>query len=147
MAQFVANRCRTPFMSACYGKAVLPRTAWVRVLRALVGAVHYRRASYLCRRCGQGLFPFDRRAGLTDRDLTPGLERTAALAGAVADSFEKGAALIEEKGPRGHGPRGSAAANSCPVGPWTAISLWQHRRLSRWNRSPEAAYRSVSGRV
>ncbi len=63
---------------------------------SLVGPVRYRRAYYLCRRCGQGLFPFDRQAGLTTRDLTPALERVATLAGAVTDSFEKGADLLEE---------------------------------------------------
>src|SRR5262249_9518136 len=63
---------------------------------SLVGAVRYHRAYYLCRTCGQGLFPFDRNAGLTTRDLTPALERVATLAGAVADSFEKGADLLEE---------------------------------------------------
>jgi hypothetical protein len=63
---------------------------------SLVGAVRYRRAYYLCRACGKGLFPFDRDAGMTARDLTPGLERVATLAGAVADSFEKGAELLEE---------------------------------------------------
>jgi hypothetical protein len=61
-----------------------------------VGSVRYRRAYYLCRQCGQGLFPFDREAGLTPRTLTPALERVATLAGAVADSFEKGADLLEE---------------------------------------------------
>ena len=44
---------------------------------SLVGPVHYRRAYYLCRRCGTGLFPFDHEAGLTTRHLTPGLERVA----------------------------------------------------------------------
>jgi hypothetical protein len=63
---------------------------------SLVGPVHYRRAYYLCRRCGTGLFPFDHEAGLTTRHLTPGLERVATLAGTVADSFEKGAELLEE---------------------------------------------------
>jgi hypothetical protein len=63
---------------------------------SLVGSIRYRRAYYLCRACGQGLFPFDRAAGLTTRDLTPALERVATLAGAVADSFEKGADLLEE---------------------------------------------------
>jgi hypothetical protein len=63
-----------------------------------VGAVRYRRAYYLCRCCGRGLFPFDRDAGLTTRDLTPALERVASSAGAVADSFEKGADLLEEMG-------------------------------------------------
>jgi hypothetical protein len=63
---------------------------------SLVGSIHYRCASYLCRQCGKGLFPFDRQAGLTARDLTPALERVATLGGAVADSFEKGADLLEE---------------------------------------------------
>jgi hypothetical protein len=63
---------------------------------SLGGPIRYRRAYYLCRPCGQGLFPFDRDAGLTIRDLTPALERVATLAGAVADSFEKGAELLEE---------------------------------------------------
>ena len=44
---------------------------------SLVGPVRYPRAYYLCRRCGQGLFPFDRQAGLTARNLTPALERVA----------------------------------------------------------------------
>jgi hypothetical protein len=63
---------------------------------SLVGPIRYCRAYYLCRRCGHGLFPFDQEAGLTDRNLTPGLERVAALAGTVADSFEKGAELVTE---------------------------------------------------
>lgn len=63
---------------------------------SLVGPVRYARAYYLCRRCGRGLFPFDRAAGLTSRNLTPALERVATLAGAVADSFEKGAELVQE---------------------------------------------------
>ena len=63
---------------------------------SLVGPVCYPRAYYLCRRCGQGTFPFDEAAGLTTRRLTPALERVATLAGVVADSFEKGADLLEE---------------------------------------------------
>jgi len=63
---------------------------------SLVGPIRYRRAYYLCRPCGKGLFPFDRGAGLTARDLTPALERVAAPAGAVADSFEKAAELLDE---------------------------------------------------
>jgi hypothetical protein len=62
---------------------------------SLVGAVRYRRAYYLCRVCGQGIFPCDRDAGRTPRDLTPALERVATWAGAVADSCEKGAELLE----------------------------------------------------
>jgi hypothetical protein len=63
---------------------------------SLVGPVRYSRAYYLCRSCGKGLFPFDQRAGLTARNLTPGLERVATLAATVADSFEKGADLLHE---------------------------------------------------
>ena len=63
---------------------------------SLVGSVCYERAYYLCRRCGQGIFPFDEAAGLTARKLTPALERVASLAGIVADSFEKGAELLHE---------------------------------------------------
>jgi hypothetical protein len=63
---------------------------------SLVGPVRYERAYYLCRRCGEGRFPFDDAAGLTPRRLTPALERVATLAGAVADSFEKGAELLAE---------------------------------------------------
>ncbi len=63
---------------------------------SLVGPVRYRRAYYLCRRCGTGLFPFDRQAGLTARHLTPGLERVVTLAGTVADSCERGAEVVHE---------------------------------------------------
>lgn len=63
---------------------------------SLVGPVRYERAYYLCRRCGQGSFPFDEAAGLTARRLTPALEQVTALAGAVADSFEKGSDLLKE---------------------------------------------------
>jgi hypothetical protein len=63
---------------------------------SLVGSIRYYRAYYLCRSCGQGLFPFDQEAGLTTRRQTPAVERVATLAGAVADSFEKGAELLEE---------------------------------------------------
>jgi hypothetical protein len=63
---------------------------------SLVGPVRYRRAYYLCRRCGHGLCPFDRQAGVTARHLTPGLERVLTLAGTVADSFARAADLVEE---------------------------------------------------
>jgi hypothetical protein len=63
---------------------------------SLVGPITYQRAYYLCRRCGTGLFPFDQQAGLTDRRLTPGLERLAALAGTVSESFENGADLLHK---------------------------------------------------
>jgi hypothetical protein len=62
-----------------------------------VGPSRYERADPVCRRCGEGLFPSDEQAGLTDRDLTPALERVAAPAGTVADGFEKGADLRPER--------------------------------------------------
>jgi hypothetical protein len=62
-----------------------------------LGPIPLARAYYYCRRCGQGFCPFDDDAGLTDRNLTPALQRLATLAGAVADSFGKGAELLEER--------------------------------------------------
>jgi hypothetical protein len=64
---------------------------------SLEGRDRDRRAYDLCRRCGQNLFPFDRDAGLTTRDLTPAWERVATLAGAVAASFETGAERRDER--------------------------------------------------
>jgi hypothetical protein len=55
-----------------------------------VRAVRYRCDHFLRRTCGRGLSPFDRDPGMTMRVLTPSLERVAALAGTVADHFEKG---------------------------------------------------------
>ena len=63
----------------------------------LGGPRRSRHAYYLCRTCGQGLFPLDCDAGRTTRDLTPALERVAAWAGAVAESFENGAERLEER--------------------------------------------------
>lgn len=67
-----------------------------RTLQSLFGPIHYQRAYYYCRRCGQGLHPFDAQAGLPSRALTPALEQLTTLAGGVCDSFEKGAELLEE---------------------------------------------------
>jgi hypothetical protein len=67
-----------------------------RTLVGLCGTVRYPRAYYYCRRCGQGFFPFDAQAGLTPRALTPAVERLAALAGGVCESFERGADLLAE---------------------------------------------------
>jgi hypothetical protein len=61
-----------------------------------VGPVRSARAYYLCRSCGKGRFPFDHQAGLTARNLTPGLEQVVTLAGTGADSFEKGAEVVQE---------------------------------------------------
>jgi hypothetical protein len=67
-----------------------------RTLVGLFGPIRYRRAYYYCRRCGKGRCPFDRQAGITGRGLTPAAEQLATLAGAVADSFERGAELLFE---------------------------------------------------
>lgn len=63
---------------------------------SLVGRLSCRRAYYLCRCCGQGLCPWDQTVGLSANRLTPGLQRLTALAGGIADSFEKGGELLEE---------------------------------------------------
>ncbi len=67
-----------------------------RTLVSLFGPLRYLRAYYYCRRCGQGQYPFDARAGLPEHQLTPAVERPASLAGGVSPSFEKGAELLEE---------------------------------------------------
>jgi hypothetical protein len=51
---------------------------------------------YYCRRGGWGHCPFDATAGLTDRHLTPAVERLATLAGAGGDSSQRGAELLAE---------------------------------------------------
>ncbi len=67
-----------------------------RALQSLFGPVRYERAYYYCRRCGQGVHPFDEQAGVTSRGLTPAVEQLATLAGAAGGSFEKGAELLFE---------------------------------------------------
>ncbi len=67
-----------------------------RTLVGLCGPVRYERAYYYCRRCGQGLCPFDDDCGVGPHQLTPAAEQLTALAGGVADSFEKGAELLQE---------------------------------------------------
>jgi hypothetical protein len=67
-----------------------------RCVVGLVGLLHYQRAYYYCRTCGHGLAPFAVQAGITARQLTPAVERLAALAGAVGHSFERGADLLHE---------------------------------------------------
>ena len=67
-----------------------------RTLVGLFGPIRYERAYYYCRRCGEGLAPFDGQAGVAGHQLTPAVEQLTALAGGVCDSFEKGAELLEE---------------------------------------------------
>ena len=111
---------------------------------SLVGPLRYRRACCLCRLCAKGLFPFDRTAGLTTRDLTPALERITTLAGAVADSFEKGVSSSQSRSR--DGCRSNAAAillraDTClfqQVANLTTctICLRQGRRPSFWGQEP-----------
>ena len=60
------------------------------------GPVLCSRAYYYCRACGEGFTPWDQKVGLTDQRQTPAITRLATLCGAVADSFQKGAELLEE---------------------------------------------------
>jgi hypothetical protein len=53
----------------------------------LLGKITCQRAYYYCGRCGQGVLPWDERAGLTTRSFTPATERLVSLAGALSDSF------------------------------------------------------------
>jgi hypothetical protein len=79
----------------CDGAAAYHADRGRHVARAL-GPLRFDRAYYLCRRCGQGLTPFDRQAGFTTRRLTPAAERLATLAGATCESFGRGADTLEE---------------------------------------------------
>nr|WP_143393333.1 ISKra4 family transposase [Fimbriiglobus ruber] len=67
-----------------------------RHAESLGGRICCRRAYYYCRSCGHGTAPWDPAVGLTERRLTPAVERLATLTGAVADSFENGAELLAE---------------------------------------------------
>ena len=68
---------------------------------SVLGLLHFDRSYYYCRCCGQGFTPFDQQAGFTERQLTPGTERLATLAGGVCESFERGAdTLLEMAGIR-----------------------------------------------
>jgi hypothetical protein len=59
-----------------------------------LGTVAVERGYYLCRRCGNGIFPFDENVGLTPKQLTPGAEKLVALAGLLSDSFEEAAEKV-----------------------------------------------------
>ena len=63
---------------------------------SLFGSVGYCRAYYYCRQCGQGHCPFDDQAGITPRHLSPAVEQLTTLAGAVGESFERGAELLRQ---------------------------------------------------
>lgn len=63
---------------------------------SLGGQIDLSRGYYYCRCCGKGTVPWDGAAGLSDRRQTPAVEQVTMLAGAVADSFEKGSELLRE---------------------------------------------------
>ena len=63
---------------------------------SLFGTIAYGRAYYYCRQCGQGFCPFDEQAAITPRHLSPAVEQLTTLAGAVGESFERGAELLRE---------------------------------------------------
>jgi Uncharacterised protein family (UPF0236) len=67
-----------------------------RTLVSLFGTLDYRRAYYYCRRCGRGLCPFDEAVGLGAHQLTPAAEQLTALAGGIADSFDRGRHLLAD---------------------------------------------------
>jgi Uncharacterised protein family (UPF0236) len=50
-----------------------------RHLRSLCGPLRLRRAYYHCSHCGTGSAPLDAQLGLSERDITPGVERAASL--------------------------------------------------------------------
>lgn len=117
-----------------------------RVVVGLVGTLRYRRAYYYCRSCGHGLAPFDGQAGITARQLTPAVERLAALTGAVGQSFAHGADVLAETA----GVRLSEATvqrTTEDVGGRIA-ALWQHGLLwgpaVRWPWHRDARQRTVA---
>jgi hypothetical protein len=60
----------------------------------LLGPVPCARAYYYCGRCGRGLAPWDRAAGLTARSFSPAAERLVCLAGTLSDGFEEAATKV-----------------------------------------------------
>jgi hypothetical protein len=59
-----------------------------RAVGSLGGLITTRRAYYHCRSCGPGHYLWDRAVGLSERRLTPAVERLTTPAGAVTVSFE-----------------------------------------------------------
>jgi hypothetical protein len=66
-----------------------------RTLATLLGAVHYRRAYYHCRHCGQGCCPSDQEAKLGDCQASLNLAKAATLL-AVNDPFSPSARILRE---------------------------------------------------
>ena len=70
----------------CGGQAAYVRRRTGTVI-SLQGRVHYRRAYYLCGRCGQGHYPLDNRLGIEPGQMSQEVIKVAALCG-VQDAFE-----------------------------------------------------------
>jgi hypothetical protein len=62
---------------------------------SVFGKIGYERGYYLCRVCGQGQCPLDRRLGIEPGQVTPGLARLLALAG-VEVAFEEAGRWMEQ---------------------------------------------------
>jgi Uncharacterised protein family (UPF0236) len=69
-----------------------------RHLRSLCGRLSLRRAYYHCSDCGTGCAPLDARLGLSERDITAGVERAATLLSAHLAFAETEFALQELTG-------------------------------------------------
>jgi hypothetical protein len=59
----------------------------------LQGRVYYRRAYYLCHRCGTGHYPLDERLGIEPGQMSREVVKVAALCG-IQDAFEAGSDLL-----------------------------------------------------
>jgi hypothetical protein len=64
------------------------------VLFTLLGAIHYKRAYYLCSACHRGTYPLDDRLGLRPGELSAELESLVGMTGAQMP-FESGGDLFE----------------------------------------------------
>ena len=62
---------------------------------SLLGNLTLIRSYFLCPACGEGFFPKDRRLGVAETGLTPGVVRMIGLVGAET-SFETGSVLLSE---------------------------------------------------
>lgn len=62
---------------------------------SVFGRINYERNYYLCRCCGQGQCPFDRRQGIEPGQVTPGLAKLLGLAG-VEVAFEEAGRWMEQ---------------------------------------------------
>lgn len=94
--------------------------------------------------CGEGSCPWDGRVGLTSHRLSPAVERLATLCGAVADSFGKGAELLEETAGVRVG-ESTVARTTEAVGERLAGHLGRGRTFG--GKTPWGWFRDASGRT